>query len=91
MFNRIRQAFSCTRRRHLPKGRHSTPLTPTRQTVVHLGAADWHRDRTDVIAGEETALVRPYVLASEERARRRSATIPHDLFAYTWFAPAEAH
>ncbi|WOX23840.1 hypothetical protein [Streptomyces solicathayae] len=45
----------------------------------------------DVLAGEETALVRPYVLASEERARRRSMTVPHDLSAYAWFVPAEAH
>ncbi|MEU8530072.1 hypothetical protein AB0C77_31515 [Streptomyces sp. NPDC048629] len=90
MFNRIRRALSRTRRRHLP-ARHRRPLTPTRQTVVHLGAANWHRDRTDVIAGEETALVRPYVLAAEGRARRRSAAAPQDLFAYTWFAPAEAH
>ncbi|MEU9618161.1 hypothetical protein [Streptomyces sp. NPDC048155] len=44
----------------------------------------------DVLAGEETALVRPYVLASEERTKRRSTAVPDDPFAHTWFAPAEA-
>ncbi|MFF2408194.1 hypothetical protein [Streptomyces sp. NPDC058092] len=43
----------------------------------------------DVLVGEETALVRPYVLASEERAKRRPAAVPHAPFAHTWFAPAE--
>ncbi|MFB7528590.1 hypothetical protein ACFC0C_10125 [Streptomyces sp. NPDC056178] len=49
-----------------------------------------HRGRTDVLAGEETALVRPYVLASEERTKRHSAAVPHGPVAHTWFAPAEA-
>ncbi|MGX6742604.1 hypothetical protein [Streptomyces peucetius] len=48
------------------------------------------RDREDVLAGEETALVRPYVLASEEQARRRSTATPRDRFAHTCFVPAEA-
>ncbi|MFI5767548.1 hypothetical protein ACIA74_03180 [Streptomyces sp. NPDC051658] len=42
----------------------------------------------NVLAGEETALVRPYVLASEERTKRHSAAVPHAPFAHTWFAPA---
>ncbi|MEU7291748.1 hypothetical protein AB0A76_00865 [Streptomyces exfoliatus] len=97
MFNRIRRAVSRTSERYLPKGRRRRALTPARSTVVHLGRSDWlpllagqHRDRTDVLVGEETALVRPYVLACEERARRRSAAVPQELFAtHTWFAPAE--
>jgi hypothetical protein len=47
------------------------------------------RDSEDVLAGEETALVRPYVLASEENARRRS-TAPHERFAHTCIVPAGA-
>ncbi|SFX13220.1 hypothetical protein SAMN02787144_1001602 [Streptomyces atratus] len=97
MFNRIRRAVSRTSERYLPKGRHRCPSTPVRSTVVHLGHSDWptlfmgqHRVRMDVLAGEETALVRPYVLASEERTKRRSTAVPHDPFAHTWFAPAEA-
>ncbi|MCX4787677.1 hypothetical protein OG369_16230 [Streptomyces sp. NBC_01221] len=97
MFNRIRRAVSRTRERYLPKGRHRRPLTPDRPTVVHLGRADWPttlkgqcRDRTDILVGEETALVRPYVLACEERARRRSAAISHELLTHTWFARVEA-
>ena len=90
MFNRIRRAVARTRRRHARVGQHRRPLTPTRPTVAHLGFADWDRDRTDVLAGEDTALVRPYVLASEEHARLQdSAAAPHGLFAHTWFAPAE--
>ena len=89
MFNRIRRALSRTRRRHVPTDRPGRPLTPARTTVVHLGLTTWARDHTNVLAGEETALVRPYVLASEERAERHSAAVPHDLFTHTWFAPAE--
>ncbi|WP_052499068.1 hypothetical protein [Streptomyces vietnamensis] len=97
MFNRIRRAVSCTRERHLPKGRHRRPLTPNRPTIVHHGLSNYptlltapHRNRTDIFAGEDSALVRPYVLASEERALRRSTPLPHDFLTHTWFAPAEA-
>ncbi|WP_276204818.1 hypothetical protein [Streptomyces hirsutus] len=38
--------------------------------------------------GEETALVRPYVLASEERARHRSTAVPCPPFVGPWFASA---
>ncbi|GAA2790918.1 hypothetical protein VO63_30550 [Streptomyces showdoensis] len=60
MFNRIRRAVRRTRERHAAKGRHSRPLPPTRPTPT-----------ADLLAGEETALVRPYVLTAEERASRR--------------------
>ena len=90
MLNRIRRAVARTRRRYTPVGRHRRPLTPARPTVVHLGHSCRHRDPTDVLAGEETALVRPYVLAIEERAKRHAAAVPNDLLAYTWFTPAEA-
>ncbi|MFC8009602.1 hypothetical protein [Streptomyces cinereoruber] len=45
----------------------------------------------DFLPGEETALVRPYVLASEQRTRQRSTPIPHHLLAHTCFMPAEVH
>ncbi|WP_267893350.1 hypothetical protein [Streptomyces kebangsaanensis] len=38
--------------------------------------------------GEEVALVRPYVLASEERARHRSTAVPCPPFAGPWFVSA---
>lgn len=97
MLNRIRRAFARTRERHLSTGRHHRPLTPARPAVVHHGLCDWptplrspHRNRTDLLSGEDNALVRPYVLATEERALRRSTSAPHPLFTHTWFAPAEA-
>ncbi|WP_369144015.1 hypothetical protein [Streptomyces sp. R44] len=97
MFNRIRRAVSRTRERHPSKGRHRSPLTPNRPTIVHYDLYDWptlltapHHNRTDVFAGEDSALVRPYVLASEERTLRRSTPLPHDLLTHTWFAPTEA-
>ena len=81
MFNRIRRAVARTRERYARKPHHRAPLAPASPTV-----ADWPtlslrplRDRTDFLPGEETALVRPYVLAVEE------------LLACTCFAPAEAH
>ncbi|MFD0074023.1 hypothetical protein ACFVIY_16475 [Streptomyces sp. NPDC127166] len=97
MFNRIRRAVLRTRERHLSKGRHRRPLTPNRPTIVHHSLYDWptlltapHRNRMDVFAGEDSALVRPYVLASEERALRLSTPLPHSLLTHTWFAPTEA-
>jgi hypothetical protein len=72
-------------------------LSPARPTAVHLGRSNGptllvgqHRNREDVLAGEETALVRPYVLASEERAWRGSTAAPSDLFACTCYAPEVA-
>ena len=97
MLNRIRRAITRTRERYLPKGRHRRALTPVHPTVIHLDLSarptrptGQRRGRTEVLPGEDTALVRPYVLASEERARRRQAAAPHDLLTLTWFAPTEA-
>ncbi|MFE7244668.1 hypothetical protein [Streptomyces sp. NPDC057580] len=97
MLNRIRRALSRTKERYLPTGRQRRLLTPFRPTIVHHGRCDWHtslraprRIRTDALAGEGSALVRPYVLASEERELQRLTSVPHDSFTYTWFAPAEA-
>lgn len=81
MLNRIRRAVARTRERYARKVCHRAPLTPAGPTV-----ADWPTlalrqppRRTDFLPGEETALVRPYVLAVEE------------LLACTCLKPAEAH
>lgn len=74
MFNRIRGALRRTRAQHqrTKSRRPVDPVAPARPTVIHLGpavqrlgASSW-----DLLAGEETALVRPYVVAAEERAQR---------------------
>ncbi len=84
MFNRIRRAVSLTRARHFSKGRHRRPLTPSRPpiadepTLILPRVSDWARHRYSLTA-EETALVRPYVLAWERRARQRPTVVvaPH--------------
>ncbi|MGV9852189.1 hypothetical protein ACWDWU_25955 [Streptomyces sp. NPDC003442] len=91
MLNRIRRAASLTRARRFSKGRHRRPLTPCQPpvaptfspradapTLVLERAADWSRHRYS-LAAEETALVRPYVLAWERRARKHPAVVvaPH--------------
>ncbi|WP_078559412.1 hypothetical protein [Streptomyces sp. PRh5] len=86
MLNRIRRAASLTRARHFPKGRHRRPSTPPppvapaasapadEPTVVLSWASDWAWHRY-ALAGEETALVRPYVLAWERRARQHPTVV----------------
>ncbi|MFE9254107.1 hypothetical protein [Streptomyces sp. NPDC006879] len=90
VFNRIRDALGRTSARlRASKGRHRLDhVTPARPKVVHLGRAvqQLGAARWDVLACEETALVRPYVLAAEERARRLS----YEVSAAVWWMPAEA-
>ncbi|WP_167531785.1 hypothetical protein [Streptomyces capillispiralis] len=50
-----------------------------------------HREHTGVLVGEETALVRPYVLASEARALHRSASVSSAPLAGPWYASAGDH
>ncbi|MEU1941088.1 hypothetical protein ABZ554_01135 [Streptomyces sp. NPDC020125] len=90
MLNRIRRAASLTRARHFSKGRHRRPLTPPppvapvasapadEPTVVLSRASDWAQHRY-LLRGEETALVRPYVLAWERRPRQHPTVVvaPH--------------
>ncbi|WP_421110824.1 hypothetical protein [Streptomyces sp. NEAU-S77] len=91
MLNRIRRAVSLTRARHFSKGRHRRPLTPSRpptaptasapadEPTLSLGrASDGARHRYSLTT-EETALVRPYVLAWERRARQHPKLVitPH--------------
>lgn len=97
MFNRIRHAVSHTSERHHHKGSHRRPLTSARPMATPPGLPDGatpfqgqRRERADALAREETALVRPYRLASEERTRQRSTAVPHPLPADTWFATAGA-
>ncbi|GAA3272715.1 hypothetical protein [Streptomyces labedae] len=72
MLNRIRRTASHLRERYLYKGRHRRSATPVRPVAaspeVAHGAVLFlrrHREHTGLLVGEETALVRPYVLASE--------------------------
>ncbi|MFF3319364.1 hypothetical protein ACFYV5_28195 [Streptomyces sp. NPDC003035] len=81
MFNRIRRAIARTRERYARKARQRAQLTPASPVVAEWPTLSLRQpwDRTDFLPGEETALVRPYVLAVEE------------LLACTCFKPAEAH
>ncbi|MGW2888345.1 hypothetical protein ACWDDN_24020 [Streptomyces griseoruber] len=94
MLNRIRRAVSLTRARHFPKGRHRRPLTSTRPSppyappapTVEPTAVRWRGpDRAHLagsLAGEDNALVRPYVLAWEKHER-------HPLMVMALHPPAE--
>jgi hypothetical protein len=79
VFNRIRRTVSRVSARYRPKGRHRRATTPARPSAASPAFAYGpplflrrHREHTSVLAGEESALVRPYVLDSDERARHRS-------------------
>ncbi|MFC4464288.1 hypothetical protein ACFPH6_06865 [Streptomyces xiangluensis] len=97
MLNRIRRAVSLTRERHRPKGRHRRPLTSSRPTAAlahpaltdrSMTAQGRHPDRADSRAGEDIALVRPYMLAWEKRVRQRSIVVARHLPAEAWSALA---
>ncbi|GGV76123.1 hypothetical protein GCM10010294_41820 [Streptomyces griseoloalbus] len=95
MLNRIRRTASHLRERYLYKGRHRRSETPAGPLPVlpevAYGAVlflRWHREHTGVLVGEETALVRPYVLASEARTRHRSAAVSSAPLADPWYASA---
>ncbi|MFB7354276.1 hypothetical protein [Streptomyces gardneri] len=98
MLNRIRRAIARTRERYAQKPLHRRALPPTCPTLTHPTPPDGQtllRRRlqalADFLPGEETALVRPYVLASEQRTRQRSTPRPHHLLAHSCFTPTEAH
>ncbi|WP_079161500.1 hypothetical protein [Streptomyces fodineus] len=96
MLNRIRRAVSLTRARYFPKGRHRRPLTPSRPpaapaspssadpATVILGRASDSANHRHPLAGEDNALVRPYVLAWEERVRPRAVVVASHLPAEAW-------
>ncbi len=96
MLNRIRRAITRTRERYAQEARHREVLRLTRPPLVLPNPSDELTlllrrlgDRTDFLPGEATALVRPYVLAVEQRTRQSSAPVPHHILAHTCFAPAE--
>lgn len=98
MFNRIRRTASRLRERYRYKGRHRRSATPVRPVPAAPQAAHGavlylrrHREHTCVLAGEETALVRPYVLASEARTRHHSAPATCAPLAGPWHAWAGDH
>lgn len=103
MLNRIRHAISRTRARCLPNGRHRRPLTPSRPlapltcpapadaSTVTLGQAPAGTVHRYPLKGEDVALVRPYLLAWEERAQTRTVLVAPHLPADAWSALAGVH
>lgn len=81
MLNRIRRAVSLARARRSPKGRHCRPLSracsparrapsvPLEEQAVALGHALERARYRRSLRGGEVALVRPYVLAWEQRSQ----------------------
>ncbi|MEU4873435.1 hypothetical protein [Streptomyces sp. NPDC021608] len=103
MLNRIRRAVSLTRERHFPKGRHRRPLTTSgpsaalasclsldRTTAARRRASD-DVDHRQTLRGEDIALVRPYVLAWEKRARTREVVVAPYLSADAWSTLVGVH
>jgi hypothetical protein len=95
VFNRIRRTVSRVRARYRPNGRHRRATTPARPSAAAPAFAYGpplflrrHREHTSVLRGEESALVRPYVLASDERARHRSTAALRPPFVGPWLASA---
>ena len=96
MFNRIRRTATFTKARHSSKGRHRRPLTlsrpssaptpvaPTDEPTVTLARASDSTGHRYMLAGGENALIRPYMLAWEKRARQ------HPAVADAPYPPAEA-
>ncbi|MFF4664650.1 hypothetical protein [Streptomyces sp. NPDC001282] len=102
MFNRIRRAVSLARERYFHKGRHRRPLTLSRPMAAFVPPAPIDRSTADrgrvkdcvdhaySLAGEDIALVRPYVLAWEKHVRQRSTVLAPHLPTEAWSALAGA-
>jgi hypothetical protein len=93
VFNRIRRTVAGVSARYRPKGRHRRATTPARPSAASPAFAYGpplslrrHREHTSVLRGEENVLIRPYVLASEERARHRSTAALCPPFVSPWLA-----
>jgi hypothetical protein len=96
MLNRIRRAASLTRARYFPKGRHRRPSWPSRPLAtpvlsapadaptVLLGRSPNTRGHRHPLAGEDNALVRPYMLAWERRVQPREVVVAARLPAEAW-------
>ncbi|MBZ6093145.1 hypothetical protein KVH02_33255 [Streptomyces olivaceus] len=105
MLNRIRRAFSLTRVRNSPRGRHRRPLVPAFPPPPLPGSrrpdgtsppglghtVDDAASHLTLLRGEDVALVRPYVLAMEGRVRTRAMVIAPHLSADAWSALTGAH
>lgn len=100
MLNRIRRAASLTRERYFPKGRHRRPLLPSRPLAARTSAAPADASTAVLgqaavgaahrrpLRGEDVALVRPYLVAWEERVRTRAVVVAPRLPADAWSALA---
>ncbi|PTH89058.1 hypothetical protein C9J60_09630 [Streptomyces sp. A244] len=87
MLNRIRRAVALARARHVPKGRHRRTLRPSRPPIAlaspasadeptfALAQAVDEPSHRHLLRGEDSALVRPYVLAREDLTRRRPTVV----------------
>jgi hypothetical protein len=87
MLNRIRRAVTLARARHVPNGRHRRTLRPSRPPIdpVSPASADGptvalaqtvdEPNHRHLLRGEDSELVRPYVLAREGRPRRRPTVV----------------
>jgi hypothetical protein len=96
VLNRIRRAASLTRARYFPKGRHRRPLrsswtqavpalpAPADASRVLLGRSPDTTSHRHLLAGEDNALVRPYMLAWERRVQPREVVVASHLPAETW-------
>lgn len=102
MLNRIRRAASLTRARHSAKGRHRRPLpavqapaafftAPAEALTAIEGRSSSDGDRCHPLAAEDVALVRPYVLTWEKRARTRTVVVAPRLPIHAWPALAGVH
>jgi hypothetical protein len=98
VLNRIRRAASLTRARYFPKGRHRRPLRSSRPLAtpalsasvdaptVLLGRSPNTTSHRHPLAGEDNALVRPYMLAWERRVQPREVVVASHLPAEAWSA-----
>nr|BFD83589.1 hypothetical protein StreXyl84_29900 [Streptomyces sp. Xyl84] len=97
MLNHIRRAVLLTRERHFRKGRHRRPSTSSRPPTAFAlsmstdgpvtAVVEQREDATNrsgFLAGEENALVRPYVVAWERRVRQRPVVVARHLPAEAW-------
>jgi hypothetical protein len=97
MLNRIRRAVALARARHVPKGRHRRTLRPSRPPIAFVSPASADKptvalaqavdepSHRHLLRGEDSALVRPYVLAREDRTRRRPTVIAPYLSTDAWW------
>lgn len=98
MLNLIRRAVIPTRARHSRKGRHrrssmfsrvpsaAASAVLTEEPTAVLGRWGDHASHRYFLRGEDTALVRPYVLACEKSGQRRVVAVASHLPSEAWSA-----